>query len=639
MNVFSHRPTRRQTSARWLLCFLVLVALASIASARQSNSGPLQRAGTSNPASGTQGPGKQRSETGRSRTLTGRVVDEGGQPIAEASVSAAPAGAASSLSSLAALKVRTALTDETGRFVLDDLAPGAYVLSGFVPGFVSAADSPGQPAYYRPGDSVTLQVVKGGVITGVVTASNSEPIAGIRVRAVQVKEATGGPARVRSFSPMQLLQDWRTDDRGVYRIFGLEPGSYLVSVGGRGLLNVSEMSMEGYDNDAPTFYPSATRDTAVEVRVRGGEEATGIDIRYREGRGHSISGAVSGKATVAANSGVVVTLTHASGGGVYALSLGLFSDADRSFEFDGVPDGEYDLVAMVGYQSDEMMQSRPRRVEVRGTDVTGVDLGLGPVSSISGQLLTEKAQGADPRICPPRSNVLIGESVIVARVDAKGKERSLQSSSIASSPFSQTLDGVPNEKGEFKVRPLEPGHYRLLADLPGEGSFVRAIIKAAPTQGGKPVDVARNGIDLKPGERLAGISVNVAEGAAGLVGRVVPSKQGASLPSNLRVHLVPAEKETDDEVLRFFEAPIDRDGSFSFKHVAPGRYFLQAREEPEGESSVSDPQPTAWRGSTRRAKLRREAEAFNVPIQLSQCQRVTDQVLRYSLPQATIAPR
>ena len=131
----------------------------------------------------------------------------------------------------------------------------------------------------------------------------------------------------------------------------------------------------------------------------------------------------------------------------------------------------------------------------------------------------------------------------------------------------------------------------------------------------------------------------VTDGAAGIAGRVVPSKTGAALPSNLLVHLVPAEKETDDEVLRFFEMPVDRDGAFSFKHIAPGRYFLLAKEEPESESNVRDHQPEAWRGSTRRAKLRREAEAFNVPIQLSQCQRVTSQVVRYSAPQLATPPK
>src|SRR6185503_15998507 len=107
---------------------------------------------------------------------------------------------------------------------------------------------------------------------------------------------------------------------------GLDPGSYLVSAGGRGMMNLSAFLVEGYDNDAPTFYPSATRDTAVEVKLPGGAEASGIDIRYREGRGHAISGAVSGKVTLTANSALVVTLTHAATRGIYAFAPSLYNE-------------------------------------------------------------------------------------------------------------------------------------------------------------------------------------------------------------------------------------------------------------------------------------------------------------------------
>jgi len=313
------------------------------------------------------------------------------------------------------------------------------------------------------------------------------------------------------------------------------------------------------------------------------------------------------------------------------MSVAVFGDSERSFEFDAVPDGEYDVVAMLAFQRDDIMQSRPRRVEVKGADVTGLDLELSALGSISGRLLIEKALGADSKACTPRSNPRIGETVIVAKLDGKGKAPPppVLSLMLGSSP-SQAMDGIPDDKGEFKIRPMDAGRYRLHADLPSENFFVRAITLPAPTQTAKLVDLARNGIDLKPGERLAGVSVTAAEGAAGLSGRVVPVKAGGSLPSSLRVHLVPAEKETDDEVLRFFETPTDKDGAFSFMHIAPGRYFLLARDEPAGETSGAEAQPAAWRGTTRRAKLRREAATFNVPIQLSQCQRVTDQVVRYS---------
>ena len=635
MRVIQACSLRCPATTRLIFCGLLMVGLSSITSAQQSGT----RTAQPPTSAGIQAsPARPRNSSDHKSSLTGRVVEEGGQPIAEASVLATPVGSMDNSGALAALRVRSGITDESGRFVLDGLSSGAYTLTSFVPGFVPAVAPPGQPAYYRPGDSVTIQMVKGGVITGAVTASSGEPIAGIRVRAMLVKDANGEPARIKSLSPVQFLQDWKTDDRGVYRIYGLEPGSYLVSTAGRGILNLSMIVMEGYDNDAPTFYPSATLDTALEVKVRAAEEVSSVDIRFREGRGHAISGAVSGKVATSANAALIVTLTHASTGGVCAMSFAQFTESDRAFLFDSVPDGEYDLVAIVGYQSDEVMQSRPRRVQVKGMDVTGLDLALGPLGSVSGNVVLEKALEADPKTCPPRPPALIGETVIVAKPDGKGNAPSPPGLSFAI--FSPAMDGIPDGKGEFRIRPVDAGRYRFLADLPGENSFVRAIKLPPSTAGGKPIDGARNGIDLKPGERLTGVTITVAEGAAGIAGRIVPAKAGESVPSDLRVHMVPAEKETDDEVLRFFETPIDKDGAFAFKHVAPGRYFLMARAEPSGEKRpAADAQPEAWRGTTRRAKLRRDAEAFNVPVQLSQCQRVTDQILRYSPSQATAAPR
>ena len=83
-----------------------------------------------------------------------------------------------------------------------------------------------------------------------------------------------------------------TDDRGVYRMYGLLPGTYIVSAGGMTRF-FGGYGTTAHDQDAPTYAPSATRDTAQEVVVRSGEEAT-ADIQYRGEPGHAISGTVLG---------------------------------------------------------------------------------------------------------------------------------------------------------------------------------------------------------------------------------------------------------------------------------------------------------------------------------------------------------
>src|SRR5262249_56752674 len=79
-----------------------------------------------------------------------------------------------------------------------------------------------------------------------------------------------------------------TDDGGVYRLYGLSPGTYVVFT-----RNSFHAIASPYDKDAPTYYPSSTRETAAEVTVTSGGEASGVDIRYRGERGHAVSGSIS----------------------------------------------------------------------------------------------------------------------------------------------------------------------------------------------------------------------------------------------------------------------------------------------------------------------------------------------------------
>ncbi|MGH9801456.1 MAG: carboxypeptidase-like regulatory domain-containing protein, partial [Blastocatellia bacterium] len=119
-----------------------------------------------------------------------------------------------------------------------------------------------------------------------------------------------------------------------------------------------------------------------------------------------------------------------------------------------------------------------------------------------------------------------------------------------------------------------------------------------------------------------------AEGAASLSGRVV-AKEGGNLPNRLRVHLIPAEAAAADEVLRYREIQTEKNGSFEFKHLAPGKYRLLARSISDPDKDNKDkPRPAAF-DSTERIKLRKEAEAANNEIELKPCQRVKDHVLRW----------
>ncbi len=563
------------------------------------------------------------SETARS--IKGRVTDEGGQPVDEATVYVIPAGTFSAQSPLEALKIRPTSTDANGKFELDGVSPGVYSLMALAPGYVTVAGSSmdgGVQRYYRPGEYVSVRLVKGGVITGTVTNDAGDPMVATRVRAIRVRDVEGRPARPRNLDPMQFLQDWKTDDRGLYRIYGLEPGSYVVSAGGGAFISFQENIQV---SDITTYYPSSTRDTATEVKVAGGQESIGVDIRYRGGQGYAVSGTIAGAAETPKGEASIVTLSHASSGAIEAMTFVLMAMPNRAFSFNGIADGEYYLSAICSGEKATAAVSAPRRIKVSGGDVTGIELTLAPLSSMAGRVVIEALGQTRPPECKPARKTAMEEIIVLARPDAKGAKPRVFS------PFEFarfSIDSVPNNKGEFTISNLEADRYHLETRLPNDALYLRAITLSNAAQNQLSA-ATRHGIQLKQGQRLTGLTVTIAEGAAGLSGKITTANKDQQLPARVRAHLVPAEPESAGDALRYREAMADSDGAFAFSNVAPGRYLILAREVPDSETSEDGPRPVAWDERAREA-LRREAETSGVIVGLQPCRRVADYALRFS---------
>src|SRR5258706_9752291 len=142
----------------------------------------------------------------------------------------------------------------------------------------------------------------------------------------------------------------------------------------------------------------------------------------------------------------------------------------------------------------------------------------------------------------------------------------------------------------------------------------------------RQTDVARNGINLKFGERITGVTITLAAGAPLLRG-VVKQPEGESLPARLYLHLVPAEKENAEDVLRFFTILVQADGSFAFNNLPPGRYRTLARQAADNDPH-SDASLRAFEEGDTRLKIRRAAEAVRNEVEFKPCQNVID----YRLP-------
>jgi hypothetical protein len=546
--------------------------------------------------------------------ITGRVVTEDGAGVANVTVNimsinqGQPGGPAGRRS--------TATTDEDGAFRFTDLAPRVYTVNVFRTKEYAVqparASEIGQRRYYRVGDNATITLVKGGVITGKVTTPEGEAMIGVMVGATMVRDQDGLPVR-QSFGGRPRM----TDDRGVYRLYGLVPGTYIVSARAGGY--------NAYEGLVPTYYPSATRETATEVTVMSDGEVGGVDIRDRSERGHAISGIVTGGGEPA----TPYTFVNLS---LVSLATGLFagsavaaqSEGNNVFAIYGVMDGEYEIIARRGgYNNEESLASSPRRVTVKGGDVSGIEIKLAPLASISGRVVIEASQS----VCENKSRATIEETLVSARRDEK--------TTLPSSPF-PTPTGVVSDKGDFKIISLDAGHYRIAPVLLSENWYVKSIFmpsatppqrtSAAKTSGN--TDVTRSGVSVKAGDKLSGLTVTIAEGAAGIRGKIVPEKEGGLLPARLRVHLAPSEPTSADEALRYAETLARSDATFAFDNLSPGKYWLIARPVPDDEPIDRPALPVAWDGAER-AKLKREAELQKIEIELKPCGRVNDMALRY----------
>jgi hypothetical protein len=518
--------------------------------------------------------------------------------------------------------------DSEGRFVFDDLPAAAYILIATAPGYIDQSISVGdvnQWPRYLIGSNVRITMIRGGVITGLVTNAKGEPVVGVPVHATMQNALlsiatffTGGNAS-------------ETDDRGRYRIYGLLPGQYTVHAGGNG--QFGQFTPSGFDIDVPTYYPSSTRDAAVPVQVRSGDETSGIDIKYKSLEGHSISGLVVGNVP-SGQPGTAITVFLSHAGSTSALSFGIVAVTEprRAFSFNGIADGEYEIfTSYLASQTDTAMVGT-KHVTVRGSDVTGVELSLSPLASIAGTITLDPIKPEEK--CDKRGSQLIEVIPSVPRDEPK------KSSSSAMIAMVSGGLALLSEKGEFTLRNLEAARYRLEVRLPTESWYVRAINApgeaargpqpTAPAQPAPPAGASaapkgwQGVVTLRSGEKLSGVSIMVGQDAAGLRGRVGP--EGAVIREGTRVYLVPADREEADNVLRYSETPVNSDGSFALTNLAPGRYFILARiEAPTGTDA--QPRPSAL-DALLRAKLRREAEAANTLIELKPCQRMTDYTLK-----------
>jgi hypothetical protein len=253
--------------------------------------------------------------------IRGVVVENvSGRPLARSLVVLEPvAGTAGG-----PLSVRT---NAYGSFEFAPLAAGAYLLTASRRSFATVEY--GQKRWKAPGVPILLDEAASTFLT--IRLPRFGAIAGTIVDENEVGISDYDVITYRNTRPPEIAGKARTDDRGMYRIFGLEPGSYL--------LRTVTKTFEDGGMYLPTFYrDAASVEDARTVDVMLDGQAGDVNVRPTPGRLLALGGKVS--VPVAGRQAATVTLVSDMG------SESVSSDsATNEFHFNPVAPGDYELYA------------------------------------------------------------------------------------------------------------------------------------------------------------------------------------------------------------------------------------------------------------------------------------------------------
>lgn len=513
---------------------------------------------------------------------------------------------------------RLDVTDDRGRFTFDGLPAGSYAVRAEKAGFVAMSYGAERPG--RPGTSVTIAdgqqlgtlsvgLLPGAVITGRVTNGDGQPLANTDVHALRFTMRNGERSLLETASRS-------TDDQGVYRLFGLPPGEFIVATqatsDSRGTAAFARIADGEVDlalraiNQATAPAPSAGSTIAAlvgfapvyapgtpvlaqatPVTLAAGAEVT-VDVRLTLAPMANLSGAVSLSSGEPAT-GVLVELEpldlampdRAYAGGATRLGP-RHTGKDGRFQFPGLSPGDYRVLATETSAGRQDVATAPTRwaattITASGTSLD-VALQLRPPLSFAGRIVFE---GIPPLPPPSSVRLLLQQTRITPGLDLK------------------TFQARATAEGAFEIDGLTPERYTLQATAPGGWAL------ASVTSGGR--DLLDAPLTLAGSDARTDVVVTFTDHPSQLSGTL---RTASGVPA------------TDFFVIAFADDPAswfansrrivsvrpDATGHYAIDNLAPGRYRVAA---------VTDVEPDEWFDPA----FLRQLTAGSVPIALAKGER------------------
>ena len=442
-----------------------------------------------------------------------------------------------------------ATTDQEGHYKISSLDPGTYQVQTSLSAYVVADENKERSVIVGEGENVediNFSMVKGGVITGRITDADGRPVIQEQVRLLRAAptdtRVSVQPSQPRVSYPVNTTS---TDDRGIYRLFGLTAGRYQVSCGRSDTTPGPPSGLPGRISYKEVLYPDANEPSkAAVLEVREGSEATNIDIVLgRPSQTYSASGRIvdgeTGEPFPGIRFGVqriLAALNRTEG--VNSL---MTTNTAGDFVVEGLTPGKYSVMTFA-YPSSEFRTDGT--FDIIDSNLTGLTIRLIKGASISGMVVVE---AEDKRVAAKLKGLELMAFVRAADPSGSGNSRS-----------------TINPDGSFRVAGLPGGNARFMVIPTIDPNAAKGMAVARVEREG----IVQRGIDIKDGEQVTGVRVVVTYGDAVLRGIV--NIENGPLPPGARI--VVRLTRSGEEQTSVRPPTVDERGRFLAESVPPGTY-------------------------------------------------------------------